>query len=120
MHLCGIAQFSDKFDTVIETIMKSFIPVIVLLGLCAGAYCEQVSYENHRVYSIRSENEEQLKLLRAIEDQSEDLIFLTSPSTHIPTDIVVSPEQSEYFDEILAKYGLDFEIKTENLQTLVL
>lgn len=121
MHLCPIMQFSGNSGTVIETTMKSIIAAVVLLAICAGAHCEKVSYENYRVYSIQAKTEEQLELLRAIEsNRDDDLLFLSSPSTQIPTDIVVSPQTSEYIDEILAKYGLEFAIKTHNLQRFVL
>lgn len=96
--------------------MNFYVSIVVILGLCIGIYCDKVSYENYRVYSVRLENESQAKILEAFESWHDDLIFLTSPSTQIATDIIVPPQKLAAINAFLSRYALDFEIKTENLQ----
>lgn len=96
--------------------MSFFVSFVVILGLCIGMYCDKVSYENYRVYSVRLENENQAKILEAFESWNDDLIFLTSPSTQIATDIIVPPYKLSAINAFLVSYDFDFEIKTENLQ----
>lgn len=96
--------------------MKSIILLLTCIGLCVVAQCEKINYRNYHIYSIRAENEENFKLLEAIEKSDSDLLFITPPSTKIATDIAIPPHKLSYIDSILAKYALKFDIKTEDLQ----
>lgn len=96
--------------------MKLFAPLSVLLGLCIAAQCERISYENYQILSIQVNNEKHLNVVKAIESLHEDVIFLTQPSTQISTDIVVPPRKINHISEILGSNGIEFAVKSENLQ----
>lgn len=97
--------------------MQLFRVVFVIFGLSICTRCEKIAYDNCRVYSIRPENEQQLKFLQGIEVHDQDLLFLTAPlSTRFAADIVVPPHKLDYLNGKIAEYGLNSEIKTENLQ----
>lgn len=96
--------------------MQLIIPFFAFFGLITVIQCEKVNYDNYRVFSIYPKNEDQLELLQSIENTRDDLIFLNSPSVHIATDIIVSPQKSDFIEALLHRHGLAFEIKSNNLQ----
>lgn len=112
-------QFRFKSDTIpITSIdkMKLSTSILVVVGLFIGVNSDQISYENYRIYSVQTKNDDQLRLLQAFEANQTDFIFLTDPSIHADTDIVVSPQNVQYIETTFTKYGLNFKIKTDNLQ----
>lgn len=112
-------QLRFKSDTIpITSIdkMKLSTSILVVVGLFIGVNSDQISYENYRIYSVQTKNDDQLRLLQAFEANQTDFIFLTDPSIHADTDIVVSPQNVQYIETTFTKYGLNFKIKTDNLQ----
>lgn len=112
-------QFRFKSDTIpITSIdkMKLSTSILVVVGLFIGVNSDQISYENYRIYSVQTKNDDQLRFLQAFEANQTDFIFLTDPSIHADTDIVVSPQNVQYIETTFTKYGLNFKIKTDNLQ----
>lgn len=112
-------QFRFKSDTISITSrgkMKLSIAILVVVGLFIGINSDKVNYDNYRVYSVHAKTDQQLQLLQAFEHKVTDLILLSKPSTQVNTDIAVSPQNAKSIEAIFTKYGLDFEVKTNNLQ----
>lgn len=112
-------QFRFKTNTINITSlskMKWTIPILVVVGLFIGVNSDKVRYDNYRLYSVQAKSDNEISLLQAIESDTNFMTFLTSPSIQTTTDIVVPPYSVKNFESIFTRYGLTFEIKTDNFQ----
>lgn len=96
--------------------MKLLVALLVLFGLSVQIFCEKVSYENYRIYSIRLNNENQLNVLQTIERLIQDVLFITPPSLEIATVVAIPPWKLDQIYTILTENAINFVIKTDNLQ----
>lgn len=82
-----------------------------------SAYSEQVRFDNHALYKIHPENEEQVKFLKKFEDELEGLDFWKRVSRAGDyASVVVPPEIKKKFEHLLKKRSIRSELMQENIQ----
>lgn len=96
--------------------MKSFV-VAILFACFVGAFGEKVRFDNYRVYSLNVTNDEQLKVLRDFEGNTDGTTFLESPTAVGHTaELLVPPQKFDDITKLFESNGIKNEIKTRNLQ----
>jgi carboxypeptidase A len=94
--------------------------LIVFLTLLGVALAGKARFDNYRVYRITIENEEQLKLLREMEDTNSGYMFWETPTmVGGRADVVVPPHKFDDFENIVEKFNLKTLKTTDNLQTMI-
>lgn len=84
--------------------------VIVVFG-------EKARFDKYRVYSIDIKNENQLNVLRDLENYPDGILFRMMPTAVGQTvDIVVPPHKLADISELFAAYEFSSQTKTEDLQ----
>lgn len=96
--------------------MKAII-FIVLLVFVVLSLSEKARFDNYRVYSIEVETDEQLKVLKEIENQQDGLLFLMPPTaTQTLVELIVPPHKFADISEICEKFQMKNDLKIDNLQ----
>ncbi|XP_070500161.1 zinc carboxypeptidase-like [Chironomus tepperi] len=82
--------------------------------------CEKARYDNYRVYEILVENQEQLDLLKHIDDYPDGYRIIEFPGT-IDKDaqIIVPPHKFGEFSEVLQKFQIKSRLMITNLQEVL-
>lgn len=81
---------------------------------------EKLRFDNNRVYSMKIENEEQLKAVRDLEKQHQSEIFyLIEPISASYAEIVIPPHKFADVTAIFDKLNIEHFIKVQNLQKYV-
>jgi len=94
-----------------------------LLLLCATALSVSseeaiTTYNGHRVFAVNVTNEIQAKALANLEEDG-SVDFWTDINVDAPTDIMVKPEDTKSFKQLLEKFNIEFETKIEDVQQLI-
>lgn len=99
--------------------MKSIVFVILLVSVVL-AVGEKARFDNYRVYSIEVENDEQLQVLKELENQQHGLLFFTPPTiTNTSVELVVPPHKFADLSELCENFQMKSEKKIDNLQRFV-
>lgn len=97
--------------------MRSLL-LTIFLSFSIVIFGEKIRYDNYRIYSIKVENEKQLKLLQDLNHFRNGILFMEAPiSLHRTIDIVVPPHKCTNISDLFETYEIKNEIKIENLQT---
>lgn len=87
-----------------------FIGLNVVIG-------EKARFDNYRVYSIDVNNDEQLEVLKELENHRDGLLFLIPPiDNQTRIEIVIPPHKFADISELCEQHDMEHEIKIENLQ----
>lgn len=71
-------------------------------------------FDNYKVYSVNVANDKQLKAVQNLEKS--DFDFWESPAISHVADVMVSPDQEEYFESLMDTHRIQREIKIQNVQ----
>lgn len=83
----------------------------------ASTSCDEVRFDNYRVYRVWIENPKHLKILQELENDQDGLSFLETPISFRDTvEIVVPSHQLAKLTGLFEKYQIKSEIKISNLQ----
>ncbi|XP_054743317.1 zinc carboxypeptidase A 1-like [Anastrepha obliqua] len=94
------------------------IGIIFALCLTALSSGERVRYDNYRVYKLNASNNEELALLKRMEDTSDSLLFLDGiHRVNRAVKVVVAPHKLHDFLLILDTNKIEYELVEQNLQT---
>lgn len=100
--------------------MKCFaICVLAALVLCRVDADERARFDNYRVYSLSVENEEQLNILRKIDNSQNNrgYEFWRGPtSVGRNADIMVAPHQFGDFSALISEFKFESTVITTNVQ----
>lgn len=89
----------------------------ILVASVIVVFGEKARFDNYRVYSIDIKNENQLNVLRELENYPDGILFRMMPTAVGQTvDIVVPPHKLADISELFAVYEFSSHTKTENLQ----
>lgn len=91
--------------------------LISLLSLClliTGVSLTKKRFDNFKVYSVKVQNDDQLKILENLERKDYD--FWESPILGDVADIMISPDQEQYFQSLVNMHQLESSVKIANLQ----
>lgn len=93
----------------------------LVLSNLSMSICDKARFDNYRIYSVKIETEEQLKLLQEFANFQTEVVFLEPPTViGISVEILVPPHKFADMSDLFQTYGLKAEIKVNNLQRLVL
>lgn len=93
--------------------------ILAALLLCTVSAEEKARFDNYRVYSLSVENEEQLSILREIDNGKSNggYEFWRGPtSVGRNVDIMVAPHQFGDFSALLSEYKIESTVITRNVQ----
>lgn len=91
-----------------------FIVLFVCVALSLG---EKARFDNYRVYSIDVETDEQLQVLKEIENQQNGVLFLMPPTTtQTFVELIVPPHKFADISELCEKFQMKNDLKIDNLQ----
>src|SRR5687768_7295028 len=97
--------------------MKLQLALVLLMGVsCFGT---KARYDNYKVYSMQLKNEDQAKAVVELEHNTDAYDFWSEPSLVRETDVMVPPHKFADFEDFLARFGIEFQIKVENVQKYV-
>lgn len=96
--------------------MKLTIFIILLISSNV-VIAEKARYDHYRIYSIEIANEQQLQVLKELENYQNGLLFLMPPmSIQSRIEMVVPPHKFADISELCEKYDMQNEVKIDNLQ----
>ncbi|XP_055294946.1 zinc carboxypeptidase-like [Sitodiplosis mosellana] len=99
--------------------MKAIVFVILSVSVASGLG-EKARFDNYRVYSIEVENNEQLQVLKELENQQNGLLFLAPPTaTQTFVELIVPPHKFADISELCEKFRMKNDLKIDNLQRLI-
>lgn len=90
---------------------------LTLAFVVAVISAEKMRFDNHKVFKLNIDNEEQMNVFRQLEETpSGDYSFLDSPRVGHFVDVVVPPQKLYEFEGIMNNFNVIHELKIENLQ----
>ncbi|GAB0100159.1 hypothetical protein DMENIID0001_161540 [Sergentomyia squamirostris] len=95
--------------------------LVVLALVIVASVATKVKFNDHKVFTVIPENEDQLKALRDLEIQSIPSFDFWASAKGVghKADIMVSPEQMDDFREFLQQNNLESSLKIEDVQKLI-
>lgn len=95
--------------------MKCRVELYFLLSLLiTGVSLTKQRFDNFRVYSVKVENDEQLKVLENLEKQDYD--FWEEPILGEVADVMISPDRELYFEFLMDAHKFARTVKVANVQ----
>jgi len=99
---------------------------IIVAAVLSGALCgvpqgAKGKYYGHKLFAVHPETEEQVKWMQQVREQDtqESVDFWTDPLLDTDVYIRVVPETEQELRDTMDSLSLKYEVKVENLQTLV-
>lgn len=90
---------------------------IVLLLVVGVISAEKMRFDNHKVYKLDVVKEEQLDVLRQLEETPDgDYKFWDSPRLGRSVEVVVPPQKLYEFKGIMRNFNIIHELKIDNFQ----
>lgn len=97
--------------------MNLIIGIILVLAVTTISG-EKMRFDHHKIFSLKVENKEQMKVLKQLEGTAEgEYVFGDSPVVGRNVDVVVPPHKLYEFGGIMTNFNIMNELKVENLQT---
>lgn len=98
--------------------MKLLAALVFIVILAEIAVCVKNRYDNYKVYEVKVDNEEQLKVLDKLERLAfSSYDFWKRPSSvGMPVNIMVPPHKAAEFDEIMQSLNFRTSLKISNVQ----
>lgn len=98
--------------------MRLFAGIVLALAVAAVS-AEKMRFDHHKVFSLKVESKEQMKILRILEETAMEggYVFDDSPVIGRNVDVVVPPHKLYEFGGIMNKFNIIHDLKVENLQT---
>lgn len=95
--------------------LLSGLSLLLVVGVISG---EKLRFDHHKVYKLDVKNEEQMNVLRQLEETPNgEYTFYDSPRVGHFVDVVVPPQKLYEFGGIMKNFDIVHELKIENLQT---
>lgn len=94
-----------------------FFTLAIFVASFVAVFGEQARYDNYRVYSIKVENDEQLKALHDLESFRDGVSFMETPHAVGQTaEIIVPPHKLADISDLLETFEMKSHIKTKDMQ----
>lgn len=78
---------------------------------------EKARFDNYRIYSIKIQNEKQLELLQNLENAPDGISYIEAPvSMKKSAEMIVPPHKFADVSGFFEKFGIENEIKIDNIQ----
>lgn len=102
--------------------MKFLVNFILLIALLSRlSFADKVSYKNYKVYRLTPKNEEQMKVLKNLENESKREFSFWTPvrGPGIPVDILVSPSNSVLMKTNPTLSDINMQLIINDVQELI-
>ncbi|XP_047998835.1 zinc carboxypeptidase-like [Leguminivora glycinivorella] len=100
--------------------MKSLIYALLLAYLSNGVLSEKFRYDNYTVFRIHMENEEQMKVLKDLQDTDFRFDFWTPPEHPSKlVQVMAGPEDKDDLQKLLTEHNMIAEISMNNVQEFI-
>lgn len=97
--------------------MKSLILAVHFACFAVVVLSREARFDNYRVYSAIVENDDQLKVLRDLENNPDGILFIEPPTaTGQIADFLVPPHKLADIAELFDAFDIKNQLKTENIQ----
>lgn len=98
-------------------VKEMYLFKFVLFAFFAQTFGEKARFDNYRVYSINIQNENQLEVLQGLESSQDGISYIEAPITvKRAAEMIVPPHKYADISEFFEKFGIEHEIKIDNLQ----
>lgn len=95
--------------------LLSGLALLLVVGVISG---EKLRFDYHQVYKLDVKNEEQMNVLRQLEETPNgEYTFYDSPRVGQFVEVVVPPQKLYDFGGIMKNFDIAHELQIENLQT---
>lgn len=96
--------------------MKFFVLVIFVFDFSI-IFAEKARYDNYRIYSVSIESDQQLNVLRELQNRPDGITSQVTP-TRVGeiVDLIIPPHKFADISELFETYKFKNRIKTRNLQ----
>ncbi|GAB0094441.1 zinc carboxypeptidase-like [Sergentomyia squamirostris] len=92
----------------------------VLLVTLALVRAEPFRFDNYRVYTVKIQNDDQLKALKGLETGPHQYEFIDDPArSGQEVDLIVPPTYQDQFENLIKAESLKVELSIPNLQNLI-
>ncbi|KAJ8681685.1 hypothetical protein QAD02_017477 [Eretmocerus hayati] len=92
---------------------------IIFLALAVFAASEKASFQNYKVFRVTPENDQQLELLRQLENLQGYSFWREPSQLSLSSDVMVAPAQLPEFLDLLNSTGLAYETYISDVQRLI-
>ncbi|XP_076248692.1 zinc carboxypeptidase A 1 [Calliopsis andreniformis] len=100
--------------------LRSIMWKLIFIGLVALAAAEKAKFDNYKVYRVVPRTEEQLAVVRSLEDMSDSYSFWKDPSVvDNIVDVMVAPHKVPDFIQMMEKFEIEYETFINDVQTLI-
>lgn len=90
--------------------------IFAILFLTTVVWSKQLQFNNFKVFSVKVETDEQLKVLRNLENDGNGYSYWKDPIIGRIADIVVPPHKLNDFEAIVSALNLNSTLKVANIQ----
>lgn len=95
--------------------LLSGLALLLVIGVISA---ERMRFDHHKVYKLEVKNEEQMDVLRQLEETPNvEYTFWDSPRVGHFVEVVVPPQKLYEFKGVMRNFNIIHELKIENLQT---
>lgn len=92
------------------------IACLVLISALAEASAEKFRYDDYHVISVNIENEQQRELVERLDVSMDEVQLLDTAVVNGKATVIVAPQHQAKIQNIFSMHGLDYQVKTTNLQ----
>lgn len=99
--------------------MSVFKGIFVLIFLTTVVWSKQLKFHDFKVFSVKVETEEQLQVLRNLENEDDGYSYWKDPILGRHADLLVPPNKLNDFNSLVNALNLNTTLKISNIQRLV-
>lgn len=94
--------------------------IFVIIFMATVVWSRQLRFDDFKVFSIKVENEEQLRVLKNLENDDDGYSYWKDPILGKIADLVVPPNKLNEFNALVSASNLNTTLKISNIQRLML
>ncbi|XP_063706437.1 zinc carboxypeptidase-like [Culicoides brevitarsis] len=93
--------------------------LLAILLLATFVATEKARFDHYKVFRVQAKNENDLKLLRDVEDGNSFMFWDSAKNIGDFADIVVPPHKFDEIESLISRFGLKAKVMVNNLQDMV-
>ncbi|KAJ6649863.1 Zinc carboxypeptidase A 1 [Pseudolycoriella hygida] len=93
--------------------------ILAIIFFASVVWSRQLTFHDFKVFSVKVENEEQLRILKTLENDDDGFSYWKDPILGRDADIVVSPNKLNDFNDLVSALKLNSTMKIANIQKLI-